>query len=196
MRAVCWCPLALRGASLLAPFVPTSTLAHALRGCAMSLAVAVSVCDIPTERDPMEHVAAATTGWTQLVVATLTLGLVAWERHDSGRRRGLRGAMWFHRGGRRSRGVTIASCSGGRSRQGCGRDSPSSGWDMRPHRLRAAPRADPSVRDYRTGLLPWVMAARDCLFRGSIARPARTLQPTLRCALTERQRMVTAIAIR
>jgi hypothetical protein len=29
-----------------------------------------------------------------------------------------------------------------------------SGRDVRPHRLRAAPRADPSVRNYRTGLLP------------------------------------------
>ncbi|MGB0091310.1 MAG: tyrosine-type recombinase/integrase, partial [Solirubrobacteraceae bacterium] len=34
-----------------------------------------------------------------------------------------------------------------------------SGRDLRPHRPRAAPRADPSVRDYRTGLLPWVVAA-------------------------------------
>src|ERR1700712_1703468 len=32
----------------------------------------------------------------------------------------------------------------------CGRDGPS------PLRVRAAPRTDPSERDYRTGLLPWV----------------------------------------
>jgi hypothetical protein len=31
---------------------------------------------------------------------------------------------------------------------------------------RAAPRADPSVRDYRTGLLPWVMAANRCSGQG------------------------------
>jgi hypothetical protein len=36
-------------------------------------------------------------------------------------------------------------------------------------------------------------APQDCLFRGSIARPARTPKPTLRCALTGRQRMDGAI---
>ncbi len=41
-----------------------------------------------------------------------------------------------------------------------------SGRDLRPHRPRAAPRADPSVRDYRTGLLPWVVAAKRCSGQG------------------------------
>ncbi len=43
--------------------------------------------------------------------------------------------------------------------------------------LRAAPRADPSVRDYRTGLLPWVSGGKACLREGCITRD----QLTRRC---------------
>jgi hypothetical protein len=36
--------------------------------------------------------------------------------------------------------------------------------------LRAAPRTDPSVRDYRTGLLPQVLAAKRTSGKGCITR--------------------------
>jgi len=43
---------------------------------------------------------------------------------------------------------------------GRGRDGPS------PFRVRAAPRADPSVQHYRTGLLPWVRMSKRCSGHG------------------------------